>query len=112
MKRNPEKNPPRPKKRTGKVRYLNPLGPRRKSRELCLQMLLQWDIGKQTPDQVRKTFWAERTEVDEETRGFAHDIFRLATERQAEIDELIHKHAQPSRMGRMTAVDHDVPPDR
>ncbi len=77
------------------------MGTRRKSRELCLQMLFQCD-------QVRKTFWAERTEVDEETRGFADDIFRVATERQTEIDELIQKHAQHWRMERMAAVDRNV----
>jgi N utilization substance protein B len=84
------------------------MGTRRKSRELCLQMLFQWDMGKQTPDQVRKTFWVERTEVDEETRGFADDIFRVATERHTEIDELIQKHAQHWRMERMAAVDRNV----
>jgi N utilization substance protein B len=84
------------------------MGTRRKSRELCLQMLFQWDMGKQSPDQVRKTFWVERTEVDEETRGFADDIFRVATERQTEIDELIQKHAQHWRMERMAAVDRNV----
>ncbi len=84
------------------------MGNRRKSRELCLQMLFQWDMGKQTPDQVQKTFWAERGEMDEETRGFAEDLFRLAVERNAEIDELIQKHAQHWRVERMAAVDRNV----
>jgi transcription antitermination protein NusB len=84
------------------------MGTRRKSRELCLQMLFQWDMGKQSPDQVRKTFWAERGEVDEETRGFADDIFRVAVEQQARIDELIQKHAQHWRMDRMATVDRNV----
>lgn len=84
------------------------MGTRRKSRELCLQMLFQWDMGKQTPEQVRKTFWAERGELDEETRGFADDLFRMAVERQAQIDELIQKHAQHWRMERMAAVDRNV----
>jgi N utilization substance protein B len=84
------------------------MGTRRKSRELCLQMLFQWDMGKQLPDQVRKTFWAERGEVDEETRGFADDLFRVAVEQQARIDELIQKHAQHWRMDRMAAVDRNV----
>ena len=35
------------------------MGTRRKSRELALQMLFQSDMGKQTADQVRSTFWAE-----------------------------------------------------
>ena len=84
------------------------MGNRRKSRELCLQMLFQWDMGKQTPEHVRKTFWAERTDTDEETRGFAEDLFRTAVERHPEIDELIQKHAQHWRMERMAAVDRNV----
>ena len=84
------------------------MGTRRKSRELCLQMLFQWDMGKQSPEHVQQTFWAERGEVDEETRGFADDLFRLAVERQAQIDELIQKHAQHWRVERMAAVDRNV----
>ena len=84
------------------------MGTRRKSRELCLQMLFQWDMGKQTPDHVRRTFWAEREDADGETRGFADDLFRLAVERQQEIDDLIQKHAQHWRMERMAAVDRNV----
>jgi len=84
------------------------MGTRRKSRELCLQMLFQRDMGKQTPEEVRKTFWAERSEVDEATRGFANDLFQVATERQQEIDELIQRHAQHWRMERMATVDRNV----
>jgi N utilization substance protein B len=84
------------------------MGTRRKSRELCLQMLFQSDMGKQTPEQVRNTFWAERSGVDEDTRGFADDLFGVATQRQQEIDDLIQKHAQHWRMERMAAVDRNV----
>ena len=84
------------------------MGTRRKSRELCLQMLFQWDMGKQTPEHVRKTFWAERDEVDTDTRGFADDLFNVAVDRQTQIDELIQKHAQHWKMERMAAVDRNV----
>jgi len=84
------------------------MGTRRKSREMCLQMLFQWEMGKQTPEHVRKTFWAERAEVDPETRGFADDLFGLAVERHHEIDQLIQKHAQHWRVERMAAVDRNV----
>lgn len=84
------------------------MGTRRKSRELCLQMLFQADMGKQTPEQVRKTFWLERSDIDDETRGFAEDLFNVATERQQEVDELIQKHAPKWRMERMAAVDRNV----
>ncbi len=33
------------------------MGTRRKSRELAMQMLFQGDLGKQTPEEVRKLFW-------------------------------------------------------
>lgn len=71
-------------------------------------MLFQWDMGKQTPEQVRKTFWDERASVESETRGFAEDLFNVAAERHSEIDELIQKHAQHWRMDRMAAVDRNV----
>ena len=85
-------------------------GTRRKSREMALQMLFQADMGKQSPEQVRKTFWAERKDVEEETRGFAEDIFRSATEqpRAQQIDELIEKHASNWRLERMATVDRNV----
>jgi N utilization substance protein B len=84
------------------------MGTRRKSRELALQMLFQADLGKQTPDLVRQTFWAERSNVDEEARGFAEDLFRIASDRSGEIDGLIEKHAQNWRMDRMAAVDRNI----
>ena len=84
------------------------MGTRRKSRELCLQMLFQWDMGKQSPEHVSKIFWAERGEVDSETRNFADDLFQVATGRHQEIDDLIQKHAQHWRMERMAAVDRNV----
>ncbi len=71
-------------------------------------MLFQWDMGKQPPDAVQKTFWAERTEVDEETRGFADDLFHVAVERQAEVDGLIQKHAPNWKIERMAAVDRNL----
>jgi N utilization substance protein B len=75
---------------------------------MCLQMLFQWEMGKQTPEHVRKTFWAERAEVDPETREFADDLFGLAVARHQEIDQLIQKHAQHWRVERMAAVDRNV----
>jgi N utilization substance protein B len=83
-------------------------GTRRKSRELALQMLFQLDMGKQTTDEVRKTFWAERRDLDEKVRGFADDLFRVASEREAEIHQLIEKSAEHWRMERMAAVDRNV----
>ena len=83
-------------------------GTRRKSRELAMQMLFQADIGKHSAEQVRKTFWNARDEVDAETRGFSEDIFRVATARHEEIDQLIEAHSAHWRLNRMPAVDRNL----
>ena len=84
------------------------MGTRRKSRELTLQMLFQSDMGKQTPQQVRQTFWRERGDVGADVQSFAEDLFRVATDRAGEIDGLIEGHAQHWRMERMPAVDRNI----
>jgi N utilization substance protein B len=84
------------------------MGTRRKSRELALQMLFQADLGKQPLDDVRKTFWQGRGDVAREVRGFADDLFRVATDRAPEIDKLIEEHAENWRMDRMAAVDRNL----
>jgi N utilization substance protein B len=84
------------------------MGTRRKSRELALQMLFQADMGKQSREQVEKTFWAERDNLEEDVRGFAEELFRFASDRAEEIDKLIEDHAQHWRMERMAAVDRNI----
>ncbi len=73
-----------------------------------MQMLFQGDLGKQSPDQVRKLFWASVTDIDEETRGFAEDLYRIATSRAEEIDALIEQHSQNWRLERMPVVDRNL----
>jgi N utilization substance protein B len=84
------------------------MGTRRKSRELTMQMLFQGDLGKQSPDEVRKLFWPSRDDVDAETRGFADDLYRVATTRQTEIDAIIEQHSQNWRIERMAVVDRNL----
>ena len=84
------------------------MGTRRKSRELAMQMLFQGDLGKQKPEEVTTLFWDSREDVDDETRGFADELHRLATEREGEVDALIQKHAQNWRLERMPVVDRNL----
>ena len=84
------------------------MGTRRKSRELAMQMLFQGDLGKQKPEEVERLFWESRDDVDEETRGFADDLHRVATRREDEVDALITKHAQNWRLERMPVVDRNL----
>ncbi len=73
-----------------------------------MQMLFQGDLGKQSAEEVRRLFWESRDDVDGETRGFAEDLYRVATERKAEIDGLIEAHAQNWRLERMGVVDRNL----
>ena len=81
---------------------------RRKSRELAMQMLFQADVGKQTPEEVSATFWKAGDKVEPEVRGFAEDLFRVATTNLEKIDELIATHSKHWRMERMAAVDRNL----
>ena len=73
-----------------------------------MQMIFQADIGKQTPEQVRRSFWEARDAVEPDVRGFAEDLYRLANVKEDEIADLITKHSQNWRMERMPAVDRSV----
>jgi N utilization substance protein B len=73
-----------------------------------MQMLYQADVGKQTPDQVRATFFKAADEVEPEVRGFAEDLFRVAIAHQEKIDELIVANSKHWRIERMPAVDRSL----
>ena len=81
---------------------------RRKSRELAMQMLFQADIGRQTAEQVRATFWKAGDPVETEVRGFAEDLFRVAQAERQKIDALIASHSTHWRLDRMPAVDRNL----
>ena len=73
-----------------------------------MQMLFQADIGKQTPDHVRATFFKSVDDVEPEVRAFAEDLFNAAIEHQEKIDELIAANSRHWRLERMPAVDRNL----
>jgi transcription antitermination protein NusB len=73
-----------------------------------MQMLFQADVGRQTPDEVRNTFWKSGDPVEPEVRGFAEDIFRAAEVNRERIDALIVEHSRHWRLERMAAVDRNL----
>ncbi len=83
-------------------------GTRRKARELAMQMLFQADVGKQTPEQVKATFWKAGDTVEADVKGFAEDLFRVAVGNQEQIDELIVANSKHWRLERMPAVDRNL----
>ena len=73
-----------------------------------MQMLFQADVGKQSPDQVRTTFWKAAGDVEPEVRGFAEDLFRVAIAEHERIDDLIVANSRHWRLERMSAVDRNL----
>jgi len=73
-----------------------------------MQMLFQADIGKQSPEEVRATFWKAGDDVEPEVRGFAEDLFRVAVANHEQIDELISSNSKHWRLERMPAVDRNL----
>ena len=80
---------------------------RRKSREYALQMLFQWEMGKQDPSRIENGFWAN-ARAQKSTREFANQLFENAAARAAELDPVISMHAQNWRIERMAAIDRAI----
>ena len=80
---------------------------RRKSREYAMQMLYQWELGGNTPEQVAASFFAERKAAGE-VETFARQLFRGAVQDIAKLDPLIRNHAANWRLERMAAVDRSI----
>ena len=80
---------------------------RRKAREYALQMLFQWEIGRQAPALVEAGFW-KNARAEKTTRAFANQLFEGAVAESAAVDELITRHATNWRLDRMAAIDRAV----
>jgi len=80
---------------------------RRKSREFALQMLFQWEMGKQEPSRIEEVFW-KNARAQKSTRDFANQLFESAVARFEEIDPIISAHAQNWRIERMSAIDRAI----
>lgn len=80
---------------------------RRKSREYALQMLFQWDMGKQDPPQIEAGFWPN-VRAQKSTREFANQLFENASARTAELDQIIAACAEHWKIERMAAIDRAI----
>jgi transcription antitermination protein NusB len=83
------------------------MGARRKARELALQMLFQYDMSGNQPDQIIDTF-EELQKSKPNTREFAMKIFRGTVEHVATLDEMIQNQAENWRLSRMSTVDRNI----
>ncbi len=80
---------------------------RRKSREFALQMLFQWEMGRQEPKRLETVFW-RGARAAKTTRAFADQLFEGAAAQALELDELLAKHAENWRLERMAAIDRAI----
>jgi N utilization substance protein B len=80
---------------------------RTKSREFALQMLFQWEVSRQEPAQLEMVFWRS-ARAQASTRAFANELFEGAAAETKRLDDLIGKHAEHWRVGRMSAIDHAI----
>jgi transcription antitermination protein NusB len=80
---------------------------RRKSRELALQMLFQWDMGGHSTEQITETFLAPR-KLDRETARFAQELFEGTVREAPALDVQVRSQSQHWRLERMAAVDRNI----
>ncbi|HWX39406.1 MAG TPA: transcription antitermination factor NusB [Candidatus Sulfotelmatobacter sp.] len=80
---------------------------RRKSREYALQMLFQWEMGKQEPSRIEEGFW-KIASAQKSTREFANQLFESAAARAAELDPVISALSKNWRIERIAAIDRTI----
>src|SRR5215471_18243499 len=83
------------------------MGPRRKAREYALQMLFQWDITKDSIEQIISTFWESQEELPA-VMNFANALATRTIEHVEKIDALIVRHAEHWRLDRMAVIDRNL----
>ena len=80
---------------------------RRKSRELALQALYQWNITRQDPSLILDQQKVNFSPADEEDE-FAQQIIVGVLEHYNHIDELIEKFSEHWRLDRISIIDRNI----
>ncbi len=83
------------------------MGARRKGRELALQMLYQWDVGREPVASVIETS-TELQRAGDAAREFASGLVEGTVDRIEEIDKILIETSEHWRLGRMSTVDRNV----
>jgi len=80
---------------------------RHKSREFALQMLFEWDLGRQKPPHIERNFWKTARAADG-TRKFANELFEGSMAQSDENDKLVSKLSKNWRLERLAAIDRNI----
>ena len=80
---------------------------RHKARQYALQMLFQWEIGRQTPVRIEDGFW-RIARAEKSTRTFANELFEGVVKNAAELDALVAAHMENWRLERIALIDRAI----
>jgi N utilization substance protein B len=80
---------------------------RHKAREFAVQMLFQWEIGRQEPSRIKDGFW-RMARAEKTTRALANELFDNAVACAGELDALVREHSENWRMERMAVIDRAI----
>ena len=82
---------------------------RHQARQAALQMLYQWEVGRLSMFEVRKTFWDHAPDTVEpltgETRAFATRLADGVADSVEQLDPMIAEAAEHWRLERMNVMD-------
>jgi N utilization substance protein B len=82
---------------------------RHRARQAAVQMLYQWEVGRQDIEEVLRTFWTAKLPgsdgAPENVRSFAERLVRSTIANVAKIDPIITETAEHWRLSRMAALD-------
>ena len=81
---------------------------RHRAREVAIQMLYQWEIGKSSMVEVEETFWngpAAAEPLPDDLRVFASHLATGVAATVADLDPMIAEAAQNWRLERMNVLD-------
>jgi len=84
------------------------MGKRRKSRELLLQLLYQYEIRRESPGKILQEFWTTREKVHPDIRSFTDSLFRGTVKHQEELDSAISDLARNWKLSRLSIVDKNI----
>jgi N utilization substance protein B len=80
---------------------------RHKSRQYALQMLFQWEIGRQEPRRIEEGFW-RIARAEKSTRDFANDLFEGVVKNAPELDTVVSAHTENWRLERIALIDRAI----
>jgi N utilization substance protein B len=87
----------------------SPKETRHRAREAALQMLYQWEVGRLSMFEVRRTFWTQDRDAPEplgdDLRTFATTLAEGVAGHVEELDPLISEAAEHWRLERMNVMD-------